>query len=492
MAILDFFWLKFFKMSGIKIDSLDKKVNLCRSIFGKYKNCKTGSEEIVEKFTWKTVNRLEIALISFGATLTSIKAPDRNGNVADILLGFDDLEKTLLDDKCFFGSTFGRVSGLVKNGEYCMKGKYYQCPKNFKKKHMKNGGALGFHKVNWLPTVVNETDVVLSHVSEHMTNGFPGNLLVQIVFSVSANNNLKISMSARSNLETPVNLSNRLYFNLASHDSGKDELLDHIININSSKVCMNCEGIFKKKSLDVGLTDYNLRVPTTISDKIDKIPDGTFNHLYIIDGDPTPNTKKSLQFVSRIIYPSNGRVLEIFSNQPTVHFSTCAHFPEEENVLENPDEELPKTDSMEYLTLDYLRQKLTDKEIRFFKCQLDTDSLKLSQKINVSEENICLDLNKILNEDQDDEVSTEPIKGKDESIYTKNCGFFLECQHFPNAVNHQRQYPDIILKPGMVYENNLLLKFGIHIFYKKTCEPELFFPYKVPYYNTFPTSINIL
>ncbi|CAO1345181.1 unnamed protein product [Diamesa tonsa] len=75
-----------------------------------------------------------------------------------------------------------------------------------------------------------------SHVSEHMANGFPGILLVQIVFSVSANNNLKISMSARSNLETPVSLSNRLYFNLASHDSGSEELMDHIMNINSSKV----------------------------------------------------------------------------------------------------------------------------------------------------------------------------------------------------------------------------------------------------------------
>ena len=324
---------------------MSEKVNLCRSIFGKYKNCKTESEEIVDKFTWKTVNRLEVSLISFGATLTSIKAPDRDGNVADILLGFDDLESILLDDKCFFGCTFGRVSGVIKNGEFCIKGKYYRCSKNFKKKHMRNGGTLGFHKVNWMSTVVNETDVVLSHVSEHMENGFPGILLVQIIFSVSANNNLKISMSARSNLETPVNLSNRLYFNLASHDSGSEELLDHIININSSKVCMNCEGVFKKKSMDVGLSDYNLRIPTTIGKKIDKVSEGAFNHLYIIDEDhPTPENKKSVHFVSRIIYPINGRVLEVSSNQPTVHFSTCAHFPDKETVFENPEEEMPKID----------------------------------------------------------------------------------------------------------------------------------------------------
>ena len=324
---------------------MSEKVNLCRSIFGKYKNCKTESEEIVDKFTWKTVNRLEVSLISFGATLTSIKAPDRDGNVADILLGFDDLESILLDDKCFFGCTFGRVSGVIKNGEFCIKGKYYRCSKNFKKKHMRNGGTLGFHKVNWMSTVVNETDVVLSHVSEHMENGFPGILLVQIIFSVSANNNLKISMSARSNLETPVNLSNRLYFNLASHDSGSEELLDHIININSSKVCMNCEGVFKKKSMDVGLSDYNLRIPTTIGKKIDKVSEGAFNHLYIIDEDhTTPENKKSVHFVSRIIYPINGRVLEVSSNQPTVHFSTCAHFPDKETVFENPEEEMPKID----------------------------------------------------------------------------------------------------------------------------------------------------
>ena len=147
---------------------------------------------------------------------------------------------------------------------------------------------------------------------------------------------------------------------------------------------------------------------------------------------------------------------------------------------------------MEYLTLDYLRKKLTDKEILFFKCRFDTDSLTLSPRKNVSEENICLDSQKILDEDQDEDIITKPIKGKEESIYTKNCGFFLECQHFSNAVNHQRQFPDIILKPGMVYENNLVLKFGIHIFYKKSCEPELFFPYKIPYYDKFPTIINNL
>lgn len=478
-------------MSWCKFESSGKKVNLCRSKFGIYKNCKTGSEEIVEKFTWKTVNRLEVSLISFGATLTSIVAPDRNGNVADILLGFDDLESILLDDKCFFGATLGQVSGIIKNGEYCIKGKYYQCPKNFKKKHMKNGGTLGFHKVNWFSTIVNETDVVLSHVSEHMQNGFPGVVLVQIIFSVKANNTLKISMSARSNLETPVSLSNRLYFNLASHNSGSEELLDHIININSSKVCMNCEGIFKKKSIDVGLTDYNLRVPTTIGEKIDKIQDGTFNHLYIVDEDPTPEKKKSLQFVSRIIYPTNGRVLEVSSNQPTVHFSTCANFPDKEVDLMNLEEEIPKIDSMENLTLDYLRQKLTDKEIRFFKCQMDTDSLTLSLKKNVSKENICMDFHKIIDEDQDEDILLEPIIGKDNTIYTKNSGFFIECQHFPNAVNHHRQYPDIFLKPGMVYENNLQLKFGIHIFYKKDSEPELFFPFKFPYHDKFPTKTNI-
>ena len=481
-------------MSERKIGSLVKKVNLCRSIFGKFKNCKTKNEEIVEKFTWKTVNRLEVSLISFGATITSIKAPDRDGNVADILLGFDDLESLLLDDKYFFGSTFGRVSGIIKNGEYFMRGKYYQAPKNFKNKHTINGGTLGFHKVNWLSTVTNETDVVLSHVSEHMDNGFPGILLVQIVFSVNASNTLKISMSARSNLETPVNLSNRLYFNLASHDSGSEELMDHIININSSKVCMNLEGAFKKKSIDIGLTNYNLRVPTTIGDKIVKITEGTFNHLYIIDKDPTPKPMKSLQFVSRIIYPTNGRVLEVFSNQPTVHFSTCSQFPDKVSVLEN-NEELPKLDSLENLTLDYLRKKLTDKEIQFFKCQLDTDSLTLSQKKNVSQDNFfdqCLNFEKKINEDEVEDIIKESIKRKDNAIYTKNCGFFLECQNFPNAVNHQRQFPDIILKPGMVYENNLLLKFGIHVFYKKTCEPELFFPSKVPYYDKFPIKNNIL
>lgn len=454
-------------------ESSDGKVVLYSSEFGKWKNPKTGIEELVEKFIWKTANLLEISIITFGARFASIKVPDRYGNVKDILMGFDNLEGYLNDENQYFGSTIGPVSGIIKNARFCINGSYQIVPRNFKSKHCLNGGSFGFSSINWIP-FVDGTDLVLSHMSTETENFFPGSTLVQILVQVKSSNEMLIKLTARSSQMTPIDLSNRLFFNLAGHDAGSSEMMNHVITINANKVCTkHLDGLFKKTQIDVDGKDFDLRKPK----KVGKV---SYDHIYIAE--------KDQKFIVRIVHPL-GRVLEIDSNQQTVYFSTCSEFPENEPIIID---DASAYDSTEHLTMDYLRTKLTEKEIAFFRCRTDrTVSFKFNNK-NICEENLtkpCAPL-------KDENVNHEPIRGKNNSIYYKNSGFFMSFQNFPNAVNHKKHYSDIILKPGSVYENVMILKFGIHDIVKpeqqNQNDSELNFPVKIPYMSNFPTQINFL
>lgn len=442
----------------------DGKVVLCRSVFGKWKNPKTKNCEIVEKFTWRTANRLEVSVMTLGATLLEIKAPDRGGKVEDILMGFNSLEDYLRDGKHYFGSTVGPVAGVIKNGEFCLNGKIHRI--NYENKHCLNSGNEGFSKANWTPFVDgNGTDLILSFVTDS-SGRFPGVVLVQVLISVKVNNSLIIKTTARSSQVTPIDISTQLYFNLASHNAGINEMMEHLVTINASKVCQkNSDGSFKKTSSEVLNTTFDLKSFKEVEEICASL-DGSIDGLFIIDKHLSEETSTdNLQFASRILHPCSGRVLEIQTNQPTVQFSTCTGFPiteeREKKSIHDMNEEPHVDGSLEELTLEHLRTKLTEKEIEFFKCRVDTDSMKLSTKKSRSE-NFFQECREIQAE-VDVQETSEPIKGKGNSSYVKNSGFSVSCHNFPNAVNHQRRYPEILLKPGQVYENNLMLKFGIHV-----------------------------
>lgn len=390
-------------------------VKLCKSLFGKLENPKTKNIESVEKFTWKTSNRLEISVITFGASFVEIKAPNRDGIADDILLGYEKFEDYVKDEKFHFGSLIGPISGIVKNGEFCVNGKFYNLKKNYKKFHSIDGGSAGLHRVNWLP-FVDGNDLILSHATEG--HGFPGILLIQCCITVKSNNKLMIKITARTNKISPIDLSYKFYFNL----SGASDLKDLLMKIQSSEFSeKNKEGIFKKtfKNVDEG--------------KMRKIGEN-FDFLYKLDG----------KF--QAIHVKSGRTLEISSNQKFLEFSSCANFPpkkENEKVEKN---------SNENLTLDFLRSKLTQKEIEFFKCRVDCDQVELNSKNKFETENF--------HENCEEE---EKLIGKKELEYFQNCGFSISCHNFPNAVNHQSKFPEILLEPGKVYENFMEIKFGVHV-----------------------------
>lgn len=421
-------------------------VILCRSDFGKTKNPKTLSCENVEKFTWKTSNLLEISLVTFGAEFIEVKAPDRHGNIRDILMGYNSLEDIVNDGKNIFGSIIGPVIGIIKNAEFCIKGKICRLKRNLKNIHCVDSGINGLHRVNWTPHV-DGSDLILSHATDG-SDGFPGILLIQIFISVNYQNCLIIGMTARSNKVTPIDLSYRFYFNLASHDSGSEEFLNHMVMMQSSEYSeRNKDGIFKKSMKNLLGSEKDFRELSEIKKNFTGCE--TFDLLYKTNSSDEKNCK------FRSIHVNSGRVLEIFTNQNFLHFSSCPEFPESGKVFKREEENL---------TLEYLRTKLTEKKIEFFKCRVDSDQVDVKSKTPQKDNYFngeCLEVK---------EEKVSEVIGKNKAKYFQNSGFSISCHNFPNAVNHQQKYPKILLKPGQVYENFMTIKFGVHV-EKKPIKP---------------------
>lgn len=424
---------------------------LCQQNYAQCKNPKTEECEKVEKFIWKTKNRMEVSLITYGARLTSIKIPDRNGLMEDVLYGYDKFEDYACDGIFNFGAIIGPVSGIIKNAEYCMDGRYHKVARNLFNKHCLNSGNAGLQNINWIPHV-EENDVILSHATDE-SGGFPAVLLIQIRFSILSTNQIVIKMTARSNKVCPIDLSVQLYINLSSHKSGKSEFKNHLVNVNATQFSQKDEnGLFKKTLSDVANTKYDLRKLTEVNTLLDEKDEG-FDMIYKIDTENSlTDENHNLPMVMRAIHASSGRIMEIFSNQPALYLSSCPEFPEENLTVDASQSE---NSSTENLTLEYLRTKLTEKEISFFKCRVESDEVDAKVQNNQKNDG-CNSINCKENNNRD-------LIGRDRTRYSQNSAFSISCHNFPNAVNHLTKYPEILLKPGSVYENVTILKFKVHV-----------------------------
>lgn len=407
---------------------------LCHKTIAQWTNPKTESIENIEQFIWKTKSRMEISVITFGARLTSIKIPDRFGTLNDILLGHDTFEDYEKDTTNEFGAVIGPVSGIIKNAEYCIKGRYHKVPRNYLNQHCLDSGSNNLQRSNW-SSHIDGKEVILSQVTDG-TNGFPAVFLIQVTYSVTSNNHVMIRMTARSNKVATIDLSIKLYLNLMSHGSGPEELENHLVCINSSKYNeKDDKGIFKRSFVDICESDVEIKIVKEVKE-IFKKAEGTFNRAYAIDMEYLNDEEINIPMAMRIIHPTSGRILEIFTNQSTLYVSTCPDFPEDESG-----KELERSSS-ERLTMEYLRTKLTEQEIKYFQCK---DPKCKNEECEV------------------EKIEDLRLHGKDGAIYVKNCAFCVSCHNQPNAPNHQKKCPDVILKPGAVYENVMVLKFRVHV-----------------------------
>ena len=239
-----------------------------KSLFGKMQD---GTEIYLYKLSNK--NKMSVGIINYGGIIVSIEVPDRDGNIDDVNLGYDNLEQ-YLEIGQYFGAIIGRHGNRIENAEFDLNGITYRLAKNDGNNHL-HGGKRGFDKVVWQAEPIEKDGVQalqLSYLSPDGEENYPGNLDVKVTYTLTDDNSLRIDYFAVSDKDTVVNLTNHAYFNLSGHGSG--DILDHQIMINADRfTVINNECIPTGEIRDVSNTPMDLRTLKKVREGIESKDD---------------------------------------------------------------------------------------------------------------------------------------------------------------------------------------------------------------------------
>ncbi|XP_059483137.1 galactose mutarotase-like [Neocloeon triangulifer] len=313
------FW--FFKMSatGPRIEE---------DSFGTFFDEELKTSVPVRRFTLTNSRNVCVQIINYGATITNIIVPDKNGIFADINLGFDNMEgytKNWVNP--YFGAVVGRVANRIGKAQFSIKGQTFHVSKNIGENHL-HGGFKGFDKKIW-DANVEGVKVTFSYVSKDGEEGYPGSVLVAATYSLSEASELLLEMTATTTKPTPVNLTNHAYFNLAGHEKGQEGLNEHKVQINASFYTPTVDSIPTGEIKPVAGTTYNLTVPKLLKEVLPWTPDDGFDLNYCVNTSKPP----TIVLVAKVTHPPSGRLLEVYSDQPGVQFYSSNNLPSE-NILQ--------------------------------------------------------------------------------------------------------------------------------------------------------------
>jgi aldose 1-epimerase len=278
----------------------------------------------ISAYTLTNTNGMVVEIINYGGIVTRIIVPDKNGEFGDVALGYDNLDAYVAASP-FFGALIGRVGNRIANGQFELNGKVYQLAKNdFPGDigcHL-HGGTKGFDKVVWDATPITENDepsLKLTYLSPDGDEGYPGNLDVEVVYTLTNNNELVISYRATTDQATPVNLTNHTYFNLRGEGDG--DILDHVLTIDADKYTPVDAGLIPTGELaSVSDTPFDFRNPTPIGARIDvqdeQLEFGQgYDHNWVLNRDG-----EGMQLAAVVHEPTSGRILEVYTEEPGIQF----------------------------------------------------------------------------------------------------------------------------------------------------------------------------
>ena len=280
---------------------------------------KTKDGEPVELYTLSNSHGMVAKIMTYGAIVTELHVPDKNGKTADVVLGFDNLDQYLAGHP-FFGAIAGRYANRIAKGQFILDGTTYRLPINNGPNTL-HGGNVGFDKHVWKAEPKQSADsvsLVLSYTSPDGDQGFPGKLATNVIYTLSEDNSLKIEFVATTDKDTVVNLTNHTYFNLAGESSGVID--DHELTINADNYTpVDDTQIPTGKIEPVKGTVFDFTTPHRVGDRIDQVPGSPagYDHNYVLN-----SQDGSLAFCARVKDPKSGRVLEILTTQPGVQLYT--------------------------------------------------------------------------------------------------------------------------------------------------------------------------
>lgn len=272
----------------------------------------------IKLYTLKNKNGLEAGITNYGGKLVSLLAPDRNGKMADVVLGFATISDYLKARESYFGALIGRYGNRIANGTCTLNGEVLHLAKNNGNNHL-HGGKSGFNVAVWDARQINEQTLELSYLSKDGEEGYPGNLDVKVVYELTDSNELKISYTATTDKPTFVNLTHHSFFNLQGEGNGT--VNDHQLMINADKYTPVNEGLIPTGQLaDVAGTPFDFRQPKTIQQglyvKSEQLDNGKgFDHNFVLNKAAT-----GLTLAARVTEPVSGRVMEVLTNEPGLQF----------------------------------------------------------------------------------------------------------------------------------------------------------------------------
>jgi aldose 1-epimerase len=271
----------------------------------------------VDLYTLKSES-LEATVCTYGGRLVTLRVPDRNGAIADVVLGFDNLEG-YLGRNPFFGALVGRYANRIAHGLITLDGREYALGKAATAEHSLHGGVKGFDKRVWSAKIDRDT-LVLTYLSKDGEEGYPGNLTATVKYTVRGKD-LEIEYWATTDKNTVVNLTNHSYFNLAGEGAG--DVLSHEIRIIASRFLPVDKGLIPTGEIrSVEGTPFDFRSPRRIGDRIEQDSEqlkfgGGYDHNWVLD---SGGGKPAL--AARVKDPASGRVMEVLTTEPGIQFYT--------------------------------------------------------------------------------------------------------------------------------------------------------------------------
>jgi len=273
----------------------------------------------IDLFALTNQGGLEARVMSYGGTLVSLRTPDRYGAVADVVLGFDSLPPYLAGHP-YFGSLIGRYANRIAHGIFELHGATYHLAQNNGPNHL-HGGWKGFDKAIWsaCPKISSQgAQVEFSHLSRDGEEGYPGNLHVTVIYTLTDRNELRIDYTATTDRPTVVNLTNHTYFNLAGTGAILDHVLllaaDHFLPVDATLIPTGAQ-----RSVQGTPMDFTL--PTAIGARIDaddeqlRFAHGGYDHTWVLRKD-----RAARSLAAEVYEPASGRVLTVLTTQPGIQF----------------------------------------------------------------------------------------------------------------------------------------------------------------------------
>lgn len=272
----------------------------------------------VKLYYLKSNGNVQVAITNYGAKIVALLSPDKQGKLADVELGYDNIAQYISTKERYYGGIVGRYGNRIAKGKFKVDGKEYTLAVNNGQNHL-HGGKKGFNDVVWDAEQPDAHTLKLHYLAKDGEEGYPGNLDITLTYELTDSNELKINYQATTDKATVVNLTNHSFFNL--HGAGNGDINDHIMMINADKYTPVDSTLIPTGKLEaVKGTPMDFTTPTAIGDRADndfeqlKFGKG-YDHNYVLN-----KKGNELSLAATVLEPQSGRYLEVWTTEPGVQF----------------------------------------------------------------------------------------------------------------------------------------------------------------------------